>query len=81
MDDLTRLLLAAGCPAEQAEEIRRLCEEGETRPALFRLKRHRCELMDALHERQEQVDRLDLLLREIERTARQGKREERMAKR
>ena len=68
MDELTQSLADAGCDAETIGTVRRLYDSGQVNDAVRVLRRHRCELMDALHESQEKVDRLDYLLYELERT-------------
>ncbi len=66
MDELARDLTGAGRSPEDGAELRRLYESGDVPAVLQRLRRRRCELMDRLHEDQGAVDRLDFLLREME---------------
>ena len=74
MDELAFCLKDAGCGAERIAEICRLYDIGDTEAVKRKLRRYRCELMDALHESQERVDRLDYLLYRIERSERTEKR-------
>ena len=56
----------AGCAQEEIREAERLCALND-RGALVRcLRKCRCSLMDALHESQRRVDRLDYLIRQAE---------------
>lgn len=66
MDDLTQALRDAGCDDVMSEAVRRLCESHQVGDAVRALRRHRCDLMDALHESQRRVDRLDYLIRHME---------------
>jgi hypothetical protein len=49
---------------------------GQREDAIRCLRRHRCTLMDLLHESQGRVDRLDLLLREMQKDNRESERME-----
>lgn len=66
MDELIENLKDAGCDPEQTLELCRLYESGDFRVVLQKLRRHRCDLMDKLHESQREVDCLDFLLRKVE---------------
>ena len=66
MDELIENLKDAGCDSEQISQLCRLYESGDLRVVIQKLRRHRCDLMDKLHERQGEVDRLDFLLRKVE---------------
>ena len=66
MDDLAQTLRDAGCDEGTSEAIRRLCESRRVDDAVRALRRHRCDLMDALHESQARVDCLDYLIRRME---------------
>ncbi len=69
MDELTQSLEDAGCDAEMIGTVRRLYDSGQVNDAVRVLRRHRCELMDQLHESQSRVDCLDFLVRSIEKTS------------
>ena len=69
MDELTQSLTDAGCDAETIGTVRRLYDSGQVNDAVRVLRRHRCELMDQLHESQSRVDCLDYLVRRIEKTS------------
>lgn len=66
MDDLTQALRDAGCDDVMSEAVRRPCESHQVGDAVRALRRHRCDLMDVLHESQRRVDRLDYLIRHME---------------
>ena len=51
---------------ETITEICRLYDNGRVRDAVKTLRKHRCILMDRLHESQERVDCLDFLVRRME---------------
>ncbi len=72
MEELAAGLRDVGCGPACASEICRLYASGDTGAVKQRLRRVRCELMDALHESQEKVDRLDFLLYELERMEKQN---------
>ena len=65
MDDFTQSLADAGCDPETIGTVCMLYDSGQTREAVRVLRRHRCTLMDELHESQSKVDCLDFLLRNI----------------
>ena len=56
----------AGCSTETAERINRLCEAGCYDEALHQMKVQRCVLIEAMHESQRRVDRMDFLIRNQE---------------
>lgn len=56
----------AGCEAKTIADVCRLYEQGQIQNAVRMLRRHRCILMDSLHESQEKVDCLDFLVRRME---------------
>ena len=62
MEELISYLNDAGCGADLIAEICRLCESGDSGMMVQKLRRHRCTLMDELHESQRKVDCLDFLL-------------------
>ena len=49
-------------------EVCRLYDNGRVQDAVKTLRKHRCILMDRLHESQEKVDCLDFLVRRMEKT-------------
>ena len=65
MEELILTLQDAGCDPQRISEICQLYAHGDTQSVIKRLRRHRCELMDTVHESQKKVDCLDLLLREL----------------
>ena len=67
MEELITCLRDTGCGEELIEEVCRLCAHGDGGMAIRKLRRYRCTLMDELHESQRKVDRLDFLLRQIDR--------------
>ena len=56
----------AGCTSETIMEVCRLYDNGRFQDAVKTLRKHRCTLMDRLHESQERVDCLDFLVRRME---------------
>ena len=56
----------AGCCAQTIEQICRLYGNGQIQDAIKMLRKHRCGLMDSLHESQERVDCLDFLVWRME---------------
>ena len=56
----------AGCDKETIGTVCRLYDGGQVEDAVKVLRRHRCALMDEVHESQSKVDCLDFLLRNIE---------------
>lgn len=56
----------AGCSSNIIEEVLRLYKNGQIQDAIKTLRRHRCSLMDSLHESQEKVDCLDFLVWSME---------------
>lgn len=59
---LTQGLSDAGCSEAVAEAICSLYEAGNYQEMLRQMKKQRCELMDAMHESQKKVDRMDYLI-------------------
>ena len=66
MDDLIQNLEDAGCGSETILEVCRLYNNGRVQDAVKTLRKHRCTLMDRLHESQERVDCLDFLVWRME---------------
>lgn len=56
----------AGCGGEIITRICRLYADGQIPDAVKILRRHRCHLMEQLHESQSKVDCLDFLVRKME---------------
>jgi len=69
-EDITQNLKDAGCDSEKISDICELCDTGQIREAVRVLRRHRCELMDRLHESQNRVDCLDYLVYQMEKKLR-----------
>ncbi len=62
----------AGCDKEIITKICRLYADGQIQDAVKVLRRHRCSLMEQLHESQNRVDCLDFLVRQMERKVMQN---------
>ncbi len=58
----------AGCDREIIIEICQLYTDGQIQDAVKVLRRHRCNLMEQLHESQSKVDCLDFLIRKMEKS-------------
>ena len=58
-----------GCEKYDAENIRKLYKNGQTAELIRFLKKCRCGLMDEMHESQRKVDRMDYLIRRVEKEA------------
>ena len=65
-EQLIQGLSDAGCSTETAERIGSLYEAGSYREMLHQMKVQRCVLVDAMHESQRKVDRMDFLIRNQE---------------
>ena len=77
-DDLCQALADAGCGGDAVQGAARLLAAGRADELVLYLRRCRCELVDAMHESQRRVDRMDRLIRLAEkemqeRPGRQGK--------
>ena len=66
--DMETVLADAGCKKPAIETARRLLEAGQPRELIRFLRLCRCDLMDELHEKQRRVDRMDILIRQTEKT-------------
>ena len=62
-------LADAGCTKHDAEIAGELFKNGQTDELIQFLKKCRCSLMDEMHESQRKVDRMDFLIRRVERKA------------
>lgn len=58
----------AGCGEEIITKICRLYAEGQVKDAVKILRRHRCSLMEQLHDSQSKVDCLDFLVWQMEKS-------------
>lgn len=56
----------AGCGSQTIEMVCRLYHNGQVQDAIKMLRKHRCSLIDSLHESQERVDCLDFLVWRME---------------
>ena len=65
-DDLCQALSDAGCSGDAVQCAARLLEAGRTDELVKYLRRCRCALVDAMHESQRRVDRMDRLIRQAE---------------
>ncbi len=54
----------AGCSAAAVERAERLCQSGEAGELIRCLRECRCDALEELHEKQKQLDRLDMLIRD-----------------
>lgn len=66
MNEMVQNLRDAGCNSEIVQVVLNLYERGQIGDVIALLRSHRCALMNDLHARQEKVDRLDYLLRQME---------------
>ncbi len=57
---------AAGCSAEDADMVKRIYEAGMEEEISRRLRKCRCRLIEEMHEKQRNVDRLDTLIRKTQ---------------
>lgn len=62
-------LQEAGCSPETIDRCLGCLDTGNTAELLKRLGSHRQQLLDTVHEREQQIDRLDYLVFQIERCA------------
>ena len=69
----------AGCSAQTIEKVCRLYGNGQVQDAIKTLRKHRCGLMDSLHESQERVDCLDFLVWQMEKEYLKNNKKEREA--
>lgn len=60
---LRRCMQDAGCAEGSIRQAEALLASGDVRELIRCLRTCRCEQLDALHEKQKQLDRLDLLIR------------------
>ncbi len=60
----------AGCGSQIIEKVCKLYRNGQVQDAIKTLRKHRCSLMDSLHESQGMVDCLDFLVRRMEKEQR-----------
>jgi hypothetical protein len=56
-------MTAAGCSREDADKVRRMHEAGMDEEILHCLRSCRCVLLEELHDKQRNVDRMDSLIR------------------
>ena len=68
-----------GCSAQTIEKVCRLYGNGQVQDAIKTLRKHRCGLMDSLHESQERVDCLDFLVWQMEKEYLKNNKKEREA--
>ena len=66
LNDFCTGLADAGCEGFAIEGAARLMEAGQRDELIRHLRRCRCELVDAMHESQRRVDRMDRLIRQAE---------------
>jgi len=63
---LRRGMQDAGCDERSIARAESLFAAGESRELIRCLRACRCQQLDALHEKQKQLDRLDLLIRKAQ---------------
>ena len=71
MEDWTGLrsrMTDAGCDERSIAKAEALLAAGAREELIRCLRRCRCDQLDALHERQKQLDRLDLLIRSVQKS-------------
>ena len=68
LNDFGMGLADAGCGQSAIEGAAQLTEAVQTDKLIRHLRRCRCELVDAMHEIQRRVDRMDALIRQAEKT-------------
>ena len=54
----------AGCSAAAIERAESLCRNGRTEDLIRCLRACRCDALEEIHEKQKQLDRLDMLIRD-----------------
>ncbi len=57
-------MLDAGCSASAVERAESLCRSGRSEELIRCLRACRCDALEEIHEKQKQLDRLDMLIRE-----------------
>lgn len=67
-EDFTQNLKDAGCDANKISDICRLYHAGQVQNVMKALRRHRCSLLDELHENQRKIDCLDFLIYQIQKS-------------
>ncbi len=70
-EQLAQSLAGAGCGTEAVQGICALYQAGNYPEMLRQMKKQRCVLIDAMHESQQKVDRMDYLIRRQEKQIRQ----------
>ena len=70
-DKLKKILSDTGCRKEDAESIIKAYGCGEIKEALHKTRKDRCRLMDELHENGRKIDRIDFLIRIMEKEIKQ----------
>ena len=63
---LRRSMQDAGCDEDSIRRAEALCAAGAREALIYCLRRCRSSQLDALHEKQRQLDRLDLLIRKAQ---------------
>ena len=63
----------AGCDMEIITKICRLYADGQVQDAVKILRRHRCHLIEQLHESQSKVDCLDFLVKKMKKRKARGR--------
>ena len=58
----------AGCGEETIIKVCRMYADGQAKDAVKALRKHRCSLMEQMHESQRKIDCLDFLVRQMEKS-------------
>ena len=69
LNEMIADLSGLGCRPEQKEAARKLYESRNMTELIRYLKKHRCVLLDEMHESQRRVDRIDLIISKAEKEA------------
>ncbi len=64
----TASLAAAGCDKALAMQLAQLAQKGDTMECLRLLRKHRCDLVDAMHKAQMPIDVCDWIIRKVEKS-------------
>ncbi|MCR4642039.1 MAG: hypothetical protein K5697_08420 [Lachnospiraceae bacterium] len=69
LNEMIADLSGLGCRPEQKEAARKLYESRNMTKLIRYLKKHRCVLLDEMHESQRRVDRIDMIISRAEKEA------------
>ena len=74
LENMTIALSDAGCGQDAIEKAEKLLAAGKPEDLIRHLRLCRCTLMDDLHKKQKQLDCLDLLIRNTQKTVKENTR-------